>query len=133
MEDSAVAMLDSAGATHSPHPRVGSVAVAPIVEAGLTVEAGHSTAVAAITAAEDIMAQVSDLASAFMRLTDMPPPAAVPPGSMMRTACGNIIPVAPCPTDISLNAPNGRRSSIQDSRLHLPPHLHLPPKVSQAG
>jgi len=60
------------------------------------------TAVAGITAAEDIMAPVLDSVSAFTRLTDMPLRFAIPPGSMMHTACGATIRVARCRTDIEL-------------------------------
>src|ERR1700722_19398934 len=62
--------------------------------------AGMRMAVAPITAAEDITAPALDSVSAFMRLTDMPLRSAIPRGSMMPTACGNTIRVAPCRTDI---------------------------------
>jgi hypothetical protein len=85
-----------AEAVHSPHPRVGLMAGAPLAEAA------HFTAVAGITAAEDIMAPVLDSVSAFTRLTDMPLRSAIPPDSTMPTACGNTIRVALCRTDIKL-------------------------------
>lgn len=91
------AMLESAGGMHSPHPRVGSAAGAPLAEAA------RFTGVADITAAEDIMAPVLDSVSAFTRLTDMPLRSAVPPDSMMQMACGNTIRVALCRTDIKLD------------------------------
>jgi hypothetical protein len=106
MEDSAVVMLEAAVAMYSPHPRVGSVAGAPLAEAVWSTEAAHSTevvritAAAAIMAAEDITAPVSDSAAASTRLMDTPLPFAIPLDSMMPTACGNTIPVAPCRTDI---------------------------------
>jgi hypothetical protein len=90
---------------HFPHPRVGSMAGAPLAEVAL------STAVAGITAAEDIMARALDSVSAFTRLTDMRLRFAVPPDSMMQMACGDTIRVAPCRTDIKLAGPDlGRRS-----------------------
>jgi hypothetical protein len=97
MQDSVEDMLESAAAGHSPHPRAGSMAGA------------RSAAVADITAAEDIMAAeditapVLDSVSAFTRLTDMPLRPAIPPDSMMQTACGSIIRVALCRTDIKLD------------------------------
>ena len=97
MEDSAEATLDLVEAMHTLHPRVDSVADAPWVEAA------HSTAVAGITVAEDIMAPASDSASEFTRLTDMPLRSVIPPDSMLQTARGNIIRVALCPTDIKLD------------------------------
>lgn len=58
------------------------------------------TAVEGITVAEDIMGPALDSESAFTRLTDMPLRSAIPPDSMMRMACGNIIRAALCRTDI---------------------------------
>jgi hypothetical protein len=87
----------SAEAVHSPHPRVGLMADAP------SPEAAHFTEVAGITAAEDIMALVSDSVSAFTPLTDMLLRSAIPPDSTMQTACGKPIRVALCRTDIKLD------------------------------
>jgi hypothetical protein len=91
-EDSVGAAVDSAEAMHIAHPRVATMAGAA------SAEAQRFTAVADITAAEDIMAPV--LASAFTRLTDMPLRSAIAPDSMMPTACGSTIRVALCRTDI---------------------------------
>jgi len=94
MADSAAAMVEWAGAMHFPHPRVGSVAGAPLAEAA------RFTAVAGITVAEDIMVPVLVSVSAFTRLTDTRLRSAIPPDSMTQVACGNTIRVAPCRTDI---------------------------------
>jgi hypothetical protein len=101
MVDSVAAMADSAEAMPTRHPRAGSVADARLAEAG------RSTAVGDITAAEHIMAvavitaPVSDSVSAFTRLMDMPLRSAALPDSMTEMACGSTIPAAPFRTDIN--------------------------------
>jgi hypothetical protein len=61
------------------------------------------TALADITAAEDIMVPALDSASAFTHLTDMPLQSAIRPDSTIQTAYGNIIRAALCRTDIKLD------------------------------
>ncbi len=72
-----------------------TVAVVPMVEAA------PITVVVDITAVERILDPVSVLA--FTRLTDMPPRPAILLDSMINTASGSIIRVAPCLTDIKLD------------------------------
>jgi hypothetical protein len=106
-EDSVAATAESAGVMPSPRPRVGTLAaVAPLAEAA------RFTAVADITAAEDIMAPVLDSVLAFTRRTDMPLRSAIPPDSMLQMACGNPIRVALCRTDIKLNRRPEREETV---------------------
>jgi hypothetical protein len=83
--------------THSPRRHAETSAETSI--AGMRMEA-----VAPITADEGITAPALDSVSAFTRLTDMGMPLrfAIPRDSMMQTACGNTIRVAPFRTDIKV-------------------------------
>ena len=71
-------------------------------------EAARFTAAADTTAAEDITALALDSGSAFMHLMGTPLRSAILPVSMMQTACGNPIRVAPCRTDTKLDAGQDR-------------------------
>ena len=83
----------------------------PAGSTAASVEAGSSTAVAGIMAAEDTMVPVLDSVSGFTRHTDMLLPSVIPPDFTTSTATGNTIPVARFRTDIkSWGAPRTVRS-----------------------
>jgi hypothetical protein len=110
MEDLVGAMVDSAVATHTPHRRAEiSIEGTPMEAVALMQVVALMQAVARFMAAEDIMAAADTMApvsasvSEFTRLTDMPRRSVIPPDSMMPMAFGNLIRVAPCPTDIKLS------------------------------
>src|ERR1700722_10290064 len=79
----------------TPRLPVGSIVVTPITAAEASMADGD------ITGAGDTTDPVWGSVSASMRLTDMPLQSAIPPDSMTSSATGNIIQVAPYPTDTS--------------------------------
>jgi hypothetical protein len=91
----------SAAAIHFRRRRVDSQVDVTLAGAARFTAVAGITAATGITAAGDIMDPVSDSASAFTRLTAMPLRSAIPQDSMPQTACGNIIRVALCRTDIN--------------------------------
>jgi hypothetical protein len=102
---------DSAEAMLSPHPLVGLMAVAVMAAVALFTVAVRTTA------AGDIMAPVLASVSAFMRPTAMPLQFVIPADSMMQTACGNIIRVAPFRTDIKTRRRISRLSAPQPKEI----------------
>src|ERR1700722_4958896 len=94
-------------AARSPRPLAGTMAETLI--AGMSMaEAARFTAAADTTAGGGISALALDSGSAFMHLMDTPLRSVILPDSMMQTACGNPIRVAPCRTDIKLDAGQDR-------------------------
>ena len=112
-------------ATRSPRRLAVTIAETSIAEMSMAA-AARFTAVAGTTAAEDITALGLDSVSASMHLTDTPLQSAIPLDSMTQTVCGNPIRVAPCRTDIKLDAGQDRSIAtapaiaVQGRLLNLP-------------